>query len=232
MLRYYEGPYPVNHWAMATAADNMFGVGRIVSNNNLKFILRLNPTDSRCYRLLVIYEGENIEYVSIDKVLEARQATWNRSYTKQEKLGLMFVIAELSDLLETKMICVVQVEIAGNNSHSLVDGVFQVGNESEPSLLHAHVILRGVNGHAYIPGVPYRGPAPGELFNADRKDLLDRYYGDCGSCALFQGCFAVDIGVNVYIISLLVCKLSSHTGSYSQVQCLNDNFKVQMMDKS
>ena len=61
---------------------------------------------------------------------------------------------------------VAQVEVAGNNAHSFVDGIFAIGTTGEPGMLHGHVIGRGDPAACYAESKSVLGgPPPGRLFN-------------------------------------------------------------------
>jgi hypothetical protein len=62
---------------------------------------------------------------------------------------------------------IVQLYEAGNNAQSCDKESFltQLGNAKEPSMLHVHLVSRGVPGFCYFPDAPLTGPAPGEIFD-------------------------------------------------------------------
>lgn len=151
--------YDSAHWACTVSAkkdDNFIEISRV---DNSLFLVKLNPTDSRGYRTIVQYIGEQgVPFAdNINK-------TFNRLYTVEEKIKLFIVTSHVSKFYESLGL-VAQIEYAGNNSHELKNGVLRLGKQSEPSVLHSHIICRGDPEYAYIGDVKLRGPIPGELFD-------------------------------------------------------------------
>jgi hypothetical protein len=68
---------------------------------------------------------------------------------------------------------IAQVEIAGNNSKSMENGIVSIGSLLEPSLLHGHLIMRGDPDFCYIGDEPLMGPVPGVLFNMRGDGIVD-----------------------------------------------------------
>ena len=155
---YAKVTYPPHHWALqrCTAkspnyvADFAYKVGDNISYYNVK----MNPTDSRGYRAIVSLADADIA------------STLNRAYWNSEIDGLMSTLSVTSRAM-SKLGGIVQVEVAGNNSHVFdpATGVTTLGTPSEPSMLHGHLILRGNPETCLVDDVPLRGPTPGNLFN-------------------------------------------------------------------
>lgn len=160
MIRFFTGTYSPTHWIHKPEPEflvNAFEFHLLVKpdekeTKKYQFEVKLNPTDCRCYRLLVICKNPEVA---------------NRSFTSKECNALMTIVNRVIDDVKPYEIGMVpQIEMAANNAMSLTeDGVIQLGSDKEPFRLHAHIIFRGIQGKEHIPGVPYQGPQPGELFN-------------------------------------------------------------------
>ena len=151
--------YPTDHWALKRPSpeDKNFVAEFLYDGNTMDLVrigVKMNPSDSRGYRAIVVLVHNNMA------------STLNRPYTSDEVVALNLVLAIVSQAYAT-LGCLIQVEIAGNNSQSY-DPITQTviaGKSNEPSMLHGHLIVRGKIGHQYVEGVPLLGPVLGELFN-------------------------------------------------------------------
>jgi len=157
-INYYSKIYPKDHWAVLqfNNKDNNFIC--ILKYEDMHFLVKLNPTDSRGYRTI------------ISLIHDDMNSTFNREYNLEEITGLMHICA-LCAYAFKKLKFVVQIEVAGNNSQKLEENNIVLGNENEPSMLHAHLICRGDPRHAYITDVPLKGPIIGEIFNMRGNSL-------------------------------------------------------------
>jgi hypothetical protein len=151
--------YASNHWAcrMLTETDDQFIA--FITKNNYRFLVKLNPTDSRGYRTIVQYCGQ----FQFDGTTDINN-TFNRLYTVKEKTALFEVTSEVSEYYELLGL-VTEIEYAGNNSHEFKNETLYLGKQDEPSMLHTHIICRGDPEHAYIGNVKLRGPIPHESFD-------------------------------------------------------------------
>jgi hypothetical protein len=158
---YIEHKYPKNHWAINPTEEGTC-IAFIQFRSNYHYVIKLNPTDRRGYRLLITYIGNGQSDI---------QSTFNRSYTLVEQKGLLDVTALVIETYKNIGLPIVQTAQAGNNAHSLneTSGITQIGNIKEPSMLHAHVWGRGNPQYEYITGIPLDGPKPGEIFDMTAK---------------------------------------------------------------
>jgi hypothetical protein len=145
--------YDDSHWSLKI--DEQYVV-RYVKERIYRFVIMLNPTDCRGYRLL-------IKYIGNDNDMHIKN-TFNRKYTNDERKALLSITSNICTVLETFDL-ITQIEVAGNNSHYFDNLTTYVGTEKEPSMLHSHVICRGNPFNNYIGSVALRGPEPGQLFN-------------------------------------------------------------------
>ena len=158
-VSYANITYPVDHWALKRPSpeDKNFVAEFLYDGNAMDLVrvgVKMNPSDSRGYRAIVVLVHNNMA------------STLNRPYTSDEVVALNLVLAVVSQAY-TALGCLVQIEIAGNNSQWYDSATQTViaGKSNEPSMLHGHLIARGKIDHQYVEGVPLLGPVPGELFN-------------------------------------------------------------------
>jgi hypothetical protein len=140
---------PDNHWSMHCKKEWKVAVLKV--DDNL-VLIQLNPTDSRGYRLITqLYSSNDMK------------STFNRQWTTTEMISVFKVGALLSTFFfENELFP--QVYFAGNNSMEVENGMVLLGRK-EPSMMHIHVLGRGVPGREYIKGAPYIAPEVGEEFN-------------------------------------------------------------------
>ena len=158
-LIFSKSKYDKNHWALCN--DEKFII-RHIKENSYNFIVKLNPTDSRGYRTIVSYIGNDAD--------QNIENTFNRKYTHEERVALLVVTSKICTCYEYFDL-ITQIEVAGNNSHQFINSNTIVGTKKEPSILHSHIICRGNPEYNYIGNVKLGGPIPGELFNM-RNDKI------------------------------------------------------------
>lgn len=149
---YHSTKYSNDHWANRYPEQTDDDFIYILEIEQSKYLVKLNPTDSRGYRVIIKLIHDQME------------STLNRPYTIYESTGLMYAASIVAHSLQ-KIGVIVQIEVAGNNSQKLVDGKIIIGNDTEPSFLHAHIICRGDPEFDYVKGVTLKGPVVGELFD-------------------------------------------------------------------
>jgi hypothetical protein len=147
-VSYYPNDYPPEHWAYKSAADANYFVARCGA-----LYVKLNPTDSRGFRLIVS--------------LEDHPDNWNRPFTREEHNALFLLAVQVKFiLLEELGVADVQIIQANNNAHGLArDGSVLLGNAREPYMLHVHVVARDTPGRRFLQHLVLRGPAPGAVFD-------------------------------------------------------------------
>lgn len=99
-------------------------------------------------------------------------STLNRKMTRLENMAMGELAGHILYMLNS-LGGFTQLELAGNNSQSVIDGKLVYGNANEPSFPHMHFIMCGLLDYEYIPGVPLTGPPFGEMVNmrANGTDL-------------------------------------------------------------
>jgi len=158
--------YPANHFSLANGTDQENWFVCYLEIRGILYMVKVNPSDSRGYRLLVIL---------VEKDQSKMISTLNRVYSLEETMGLFQSLAIVAKAVESLGL-IAQVSVAGNNSHAIIlDTVSEskcepqvsIGNPNEPAMLHGHVIARGIPSHSYIPGLPLEvgGPMIGLEFN-------------------------------------------------------------------
>lgn len=157
--------YPADHWALDNTKEGTC-IAFITFKNEYKYAVKLNPTDRRGYRALITYVGQAGSEI---------QKSFNRPYSALEQKGLSEATAFMIQIFKQivtldDVLPIIQTAQAGNNSQSLdSNGVTQIGNQSEPSMLHMHIWGRGNPKQEYIAGVPLEGPEPGKMFDMMAK---------------------------------------------------------------
>lgn len=149
---YHAKNYPKTHWAYTKPTPDQDDFVCIFMVKNNQFLVKINRTDARGYRTLVILIDDNMEN------------TFNRVYTFQEMNGLLNV-ASIVSYAYSSLGLITQVEMAGNTTQKMIDHKLSLGTNEEPSMLHAHVICRGDPDKNYIDNIPLLGPEPGIQFN-------------------------------------------------------------------
>jgi hypothetical protein len=149
-IEFYDQPYPSNHWALHLNPKFVVGTWN-------GFHLKLNPSDSRGYRLIICLGAHEATL----------PATFNRAYTSAERGKMWEFAVFIQNALLEFGVPIVQLYEAGNNAQRCAEGSYltHLGNEQEPSMLHAHLVCRGVPGKCYFPRVPLTGPPAGEMFD-------------------------------------------------------------------
>lgn len=146
--------YPVGHWALHcwSEADPEF-IAHIEARGHL-FAVFANPTDCRGLRVIVALAD-----------LNDMRSTLNRPYTVDEEEGLAVAASRVKWAFQTTFSVVAQLAILGNNAHHLDSaGALIAGSDSEPSVLHAHVVCRGDPAKIYAGDGPLLGPPLGTEF--------------------------------------------------------------------
>lgn len=156
-LHYLSYQYPKEHWAVDPIKEGT-GIAFFTVNNCYRYVVKLNPSDSRGYRFLVSYIGKTDQPIS---------NSFNRPYQSAEELGLLDVTAIMMAVYYRLNIPIVQCAQAGNNAHSFdsLTKTIHIGNPKEPGMLHMHGIGRGDTTCEYIMGVPLEGPELGVTFD-------------------------------------------------------------------
>lgn len=131
-------------------------------DRKITFSVKLNPTDQRALRLIVMVQDQNDV-----RLLFNKEPNWYYDQDIMKRLAIFMtdVSAKMS-----KVGFVVQQNLAGNNSQSTKDGKFVIG-EKEPWAPHYHLICRQVSRFKFGKNYQYVGPKPGELFDM-RKDKI------------------------------------------------------------
>lgn len=146
-----------NHWALRplTSSDPHFVMTAVVNKKHTVQVA-VNPTDSRGYRTIVALTD-----------LSCPRAVLNRPFTLSEQTAVLQMLGVVSHCFSLTTGLVAQIEVAGNNAHSIdaETGLVSIGVGDEPSALHGHVICRGDPHHNYIGDLSLGGPPAGELFN-------------------------------------------------------------------
>ncbi|EFC39373.1 predicted protein [Naegleria gruberi] len=176
MRKFFSGSYPSHHWVQQVYSANDPRLIAIAfykppssskpslssdSNSNhhhqtvSEYYIYLNPTDKRGYRCIVRLVNSS-----------DMASTFNREYTRSERVGLGILLQFMSDCY-SKVMPISQISIAGNNSHQFNESLGEtiLGREEEPSFLHGHVYGRGNPEECYLANVKLDGPVPGVLFD-------------------------------------------------------------------
>jgi hypothetical protein len=158
---YYDQVYPEDHWALS------FNPKFVVGTWN-GFHLKINPSDSRGYRLIICLGAHEATL----------STTFNRAYTLEERRRMWEFAVLVQTALLDHGIPIVQMYEAGNNAQNgNVPGsdLTHLGNAREPSMLHVHLVCRGVPGTCYFQDAPLTGPPAGDMF--DLRGLGDEAEG-------------------------------------------------------
>jgi hypothetical protein len=158
-ILYHNKIYPSTHFAVNIPDPSDDSFICILKYNHYQFLIQLNTTDARGYRSII----RLIDRADIN-------STFNRVYTFGELNAIMHVASAFVCALQDLGL-IVQIELAGNNSQTLVENNIVLGNDNEPSMLHLHIICRGNPDYEYITGVKLRGPIIGALFNMRGKSI-------------------------------------------------------------
>lgn len=163
LTTFYTGAYPPDHW-INDYLNNDYNIVYFAVKYSLFeeyiYVLKLNPNDRRGYRTFVCYYGKiKKNYFSKENQFDGNVK--NRHYTDLEIRGLLDVSNYVMQLYRQLDIPIVQLFITGNDAHSMIDDVVQLGNEKEPILLHSNIIGRGNPRYNYIDTVPLEGSTPG-----------------------------------------------------------------------
>jgi hypothetical protein len=167
-VRYINYQYPEDHWAVSPTKEGT-GLALFTFRGKYRYLAKLNPTDSRGYRLLVAYLGKIGDHIS---------TTFNRDYTSEEQIGLLDVTSLLITIYK-KLGILVHCAQAGNNVHKFDSKlkIISIGTHKEPAILHMHIFGRGDTKREYIPGIPLDGPELGLIF--DMRGATANVPGNC-----------------------------------------------------
>lgn len=158
--QYSSAIYQPEHWAVNYTKDDNC-VAFVADDLGNHYAIKINPTDSRGYRSLVVFVGNESDDLNV-------HTTFNRPYSMVERMGLAFA-TNFAEQMYRPFGMFTQIAEAGNNSHRFdpATHVVTLGNDHEPCMLHAHVWGRGDPTNKYIPevDVPLGGPVPGVEFH-------------------------------------------------------------------
>ena len=169
---YTNFSYASDHWAVIEPSLDQDFTIFIAEYTGMKdslktpitFYVCLNPGDKRGFRTLAILAD-----------MTDMRKTFNREYTVSERRGLSEVTIFTEEIYGFLGIPIVQVSKLGNNSQSSkivmnerlerLERLVVFGNEKEPSILHNHLVGRGIPG-TFIHGLDsiMLCPEVGELF--------------------------------------------------------------------
>jgi hypothetical protein len=157
-ITYNTEPVKLGHWALEKLdVKNPNYIAKFTFFGK-EVTVKLNPSDARGYRLIVVRTDSNM------------QSTLNQEHHLAEERILIHLVASLLEMVGNHLGLISQSEMAGNNSHTSEfdlesqTQVLKVGF-TEPSMLHMHLIFRGDTEHEYIEGQKLKGPALGQMFN-------------------------------------------------------------------
>ncbi len=172
LITYNMDPVKVGHWALEKLDSSNPNYIAKFSNGSDEVTVKLNPSDARGYRLIVVLTADDM------------QSTLNVEHYSAEQRVLIHLVGSLLEVVGNRLGLISQSEMAGNNSHSCEfdlesqTQVMKVGF-AEPSMLHLHLIFRGDTEHEYIEGQKLNGPPLGQMFNmrGDAKVAVDHIDG-------------------------------------------------------
>ena len=131
-----------------------------------KFVAVLEVTDSIGQKHEVLVLVRSAEGYAIVVALTDRQdmsRILNRAPIKREYEVIMLAATQVAGAYLTLGL-IPSMELLGNNSHGIgPEGGLELGNKTEPSSLHVHLIGRGDPKRCYIGNVPLRGAPPGDV---------------------------------------------------------------------
>lgn len=156
MKSYFNGEYSLDHWCMniPDVIDPHFLFLWEKKPSSPVIIAHLNPTDSRGCRAIVKFCD-----------LDHPQKAYNRAFTEKERTELSEATQYLAKIYR-QVFPIVQIMELGNNAHHLdSNGQVVLGSETEPYMLHCHIVARGNPETCYIPEVPLGGPDPHDQFD-------------------------------------------------------------------
>ena len=147
--------YPPSHWAK-----------QIMPVEDAKFVAVLEVTDSIGQKHQVLVLVRSAEGYAIVVAMTDRQdmsRILNRAPIKREYEVIMLAATQVAGAYLTLGL-IPSMELLGNNSHGIgPEGGLELGNKTEPSSLHVHLIGRGDPKRCYISNVPLRGAPPGDV---------------------------------------------------------------------
>lgn len=144
----------------SVAADKTKGFIAVFKIDGMEVGAKLNR-DKRGYRSIVCL---------VNNPLQPKRSIFNREYSIREEEALLRGLNLLAQAYK-KLGLVPQIVIAGNNAHSVEEGVLKIGDEKNISSLHGHVIGRGIPEVAYADNVALRGPEFGKEFHLSGRGV-------------------------------------------------------------
>tara|TARA_R110002060_G_scaffold289_3_gene686 strand:- start:16769 stop:17350 length:582 start_codon:yes stop_codon:yes gene_type:complete len=103
------------------------------TDEEVRVVVYLNPTDSRWYRCLVRVEHDDM------------RKTFNQRVWRPVEFDAITTVLSLMAKAYTALpgVVSVQFDVAGNNSMDYKDGITYIGTEGEPNFPHGHVRALG-----------------------------------------------------------------------------------------
>ena len=142
-----------------------------------KFVAVLEVTDSigKKHEVLVLVRSAE-GYAVVVAMTDRRDVSriLNRVPTKRDYEVVMLAATQVAGAY-LSLGLIPSLELLGNNSHGIgPDGGLELGNETEPSSLHVHIIGRGDPTRCYVGTVPLRGAPPGDvMIPRQREEAFD-----------------------------------------------------------
>jgi hypothetical protein len=131
-----------------------------------KFVAVLEVTDSIGNKHEVLVLVRSAEGYAVVVAMTDRQDVTrilNRIPTTREYEAVMLAATQVAGAY-LSLGLLPSLELLGNNSHGIgPEGGLELGNETETSSLHVHIIGRGDPTRCYVGTVPLRGAPPGEV---------------------------------------------------------------------
>lgn len=160
ILFYPTTDIPDTHWAINCEKEYKVGVFGV---DGVEVLVKINPSDCRGYRMIAqLYSSDDMK------------KTLNREWTVTEMNAVLKMGAILSKFY-FEIGLFPQIYFAGNNSMEAINYIENTTillGKKEPSMMHIHVLGRGITGNEYVKGVTYIGPKIGLEFNLKGDGLL------------------------------------------------------------
>lgn len=154
----FEYEYPIDHWS-----NKLDDTIVLIKSNCGKYIthVKLNPTDRRCYRMIVttypLSKSGEPDIKLVHNINPKSELFFNLiNISTQISVKIQYLISQYD--------FVTQFSFAANNSMEEIDNNLILGNIREPFFPHIHLIVRGTK-NSNLFGCKYIGPELGELFN-------------------------------------------------------------------
>jgi hypothetical protein len=155
-VRYYSGTYPDDHWVF-NENSTPYVVGAAG-----RFTIKLNPTDSRGYRLIVAL---GIDRKSVGDGLNRQFWTDELDELAQIEAGVIAALSVMAPIVQTYGPTTNSAHRWDAKSRTLV-----LGSAKEPLQLCAHILMRGRPKWRPFGRrcAPLGGPRPGRTFRLDK----------------------------------------------------------------